>query len=190
MPPRLLVFAGSLRAASFNKRLAHLAAEAAQRAGAEVVEIDLRDFALPLLDEDLEAAQGLPEAALRLKELFKQSQGLILACPEYNSSITAVLKNTIDWVSRPAPGERPFEPFEGKVVGLVSASPGALGGMRGLVVVRMLLGNLRMLVLPDQLSVSQAHQAFDDAGGLKDARQLATLEQLAGRVVNAATRLN
>ncbi|MFN7965438.1 MAG: NAD(P)H-dependent oxidoreductase [Acidobacteriota bacterium] len=190
MSARLLVFAGSLRIGSYNKRLARLAASAARNAGAEVIEIDLRDYPLPIFDEDLESEQGLPEQALQLKTLFKRSHGLIVACPEYNSSITAVLKNAIDWVSRPAPGERAFEPFEGKVAGLLSASPGALGGMRGLVVVRMLLSNLRMLVLPDQLSVSNASQAFDDSGALKDARQSSSLDKLAQRVVEVASRLN
>ncbi len=98
--PRLLVFAGSLRAASLNKKLAMLAAAGARQAGAEVTHIDLRDYPLPIYDGDLEAASGIPANARALKDLFIAHQGFLIACPEYNAGVTAVLKNTIDWVSR------------------------------------------------------------------------------------------
>ena len=140
MGAKILAFAGSLRAGSFNKTLVKLGVHAARNAGAEVTLIDLKEYPLPLYDGDLEDSLGLPENGRKLKDLFLAHQGLLLACPEYNSSISAVLKNTIDWVSRPVPGERPLGCFEGKVAGLMSASPGAFGGMRGLTVVRLAAG--------------------------------------------------
>src|SRR5271167_1654777 len=115
MMPRILAFAGSLRRDSFNKKLVSIAAHGAREAGAEVTLIDLKDFPLPLFDQDLEAAQEPPEAATKLKRLFIDHDGLLIASPEYNSSITAVLKNAIDWVSRPAPNETPLIAFKGKV---------------------------------------------------------------------------
>ena len=122
----------------------------AREAGGEVTLIDLKDFPLPLFDQDLEAEQGMPENGTRLKKLFIDHDGLLIASPEYNSSFPAVLKNAIDWVSRPAPGEPSLVAFRGKVATLMSASPGAQGGLRGLVHVRSILGNIGVIVLPDQ----------------------------------------
>jgi chromate reductase len=187
--PRILAFAGSLRAGSYNKTLVKIAANAATEAGAAVTLIDLRDFALPVFDEDLEAAEGLPENALALKALFIDAQGLLLSLPEYNSSLTAVFKNTIDWVSRPAPNEKPMAAFDGKVVTLLSASPGALGGMRGLVHARAMFGNLSSIVLPGQVSVSKAHEAFTPEGQLKDARQQANVEKLGAGLATTIAKL-
>ena len=117
---RILAFAGSTRRDSFNKKLIRVAAEAARQAGGEVTLIDLADFPLPLYDGDLEAGSGQPENSQRLYELFKSHQALLLSCPEYNSSITAVLKNVIDWVSRPRPGEPELVAFTGKVAALLA----------------------------------------------------------------------
>jgi NAD(P)H-dependent FMN reductase len=186
--PKILAFAGSLRSGSYNKKLARRAAEAARAAGAEVSYLDLRDLPLPVFDEDLEA-QRFPENATRLKSVLKSHDGFLMACPEYNSSITAALKNAIDWASRERPGERPLECFDGKVAALLSASPGALGGLRALVVVRMLLGNIRVLVLPEQVTIPQAHQAFNDAGGLLDPRRQAAVEKLAQSLVATLRKL-
>ena len=130
MMPRILAFAGSTRRESFNKKLVAIAAQGAREAGAEVTLIDLKDFPLPLFDQDLEAEQGMPEIGKKLKKLFIDHDGLLIASPEYNSSFPAVLKNAIDWVSRPAPGEPSLVAFRGKVATLMSASPGALGGLR------------------------------------------------------------
>jgi chromate reductase len=169
--PRILAFAGSLRTASFNKKLVPIAVAGARSAGAEVTAIDLRDYPLPIFDEDLEASSGPPANAVKLKELFKTHHGLLISAPEYNSSITAVLKNTIDWVSRPAPNEPPLAGFTGKVAVIMSASPGALGGLRGLVHVRAILGNIQVTVLPDQMAVPRAFEAFNPDGSLKDSHQ-------------------
>ena len=178
MTPRILAFAGSTRRDSFNKKLVSIAVKGARAAGAEVALIDLKDFPLPLFDQDLEAEQGMPENGKKLKQLFIDHDGLLIACPEYNSSITAVLKNAIDWVSRPAPGEPSLVAFRGKGASLMSASPGALGGLRGLVHVRSILGNIGVIVLPDQIAVARAHEAFNANGSLKDPKQQAGIEGL------------
>lgn len=189
--PRLLAFAGSLRRDSWNKKLVKIAARGARAAGADVTEIDLKDYPLPIYDGDLESADGLPANAKKLKELFVAHQGLILSCPEYNSSITAVLKNTIDWVSRPGtPDEPALVAYKGKVVSLMSASPGALGGLRGLVTVCSILGNIGCIVLPDQVAVSKAHEAFDEQGELKDAKQRASIEKLGASCAKIAGKLS
>ena len=187
--PRILAFAGSTREGSFNKRLVNAGAAAARAAGGDVTVVDLRDFPMPLYDGDLEASQGIPEHGMRMKALFHAHDGLLLACPEYNSSITGLLKNTIDWVSRSAPGETPLSCFDGKIAALVSASPGALGGLRGLVHVRAILGNIGVFVVPAQLAVSRANEAFDEAGKLKDAKQQASLEKVARQLVTTVTKL-
>jgi NAD(P)H-dependent FMN reductase len=188
--PKILAFAGSTRAESFNKKLVRLAADGARSAGAEVTLIDLRDLPLPLYDGDLEARDGLPANARQLKELMLAHQGLLLACPEYNSSITAVLKNAIDWASRPLPGEAPLACFTGKVAALLSASPGALGGLRGLVHVRAILGNIQVLVLPEQIAIPRAFEAFTPEGKLKDPKQQATVEQIGAKLAEVLARLH
>ena len=178
VPPRILAFAGSLRQASYNKKLVRLAAEGARAAGAEVTVADLRDYPMPVYDEDLEKAQGLPEMAMKWKQLLISHDGFLISAPEYNSSITAALKNAIDWASRPSPGEPPLVAFRGKSASLMSASPGQLGGLRGLVTVRSILGNIGVLVLPDQLAIARAHEAFTADGSLKDAQQLEAIRGL------------
>src|SRR3954447_11749610 len=178
MTPRILAFAGSLRRESYNKKLVPIAAKAVRDAGAEVTLIDLEDFPLPLFDQDLEAGQGMPENGAKLKQLFIDHDGLLVASPEYNSSVTAVLKNAIDWVSRPAPGEPPLVAFKGKVATLMSASTGALGGLRGLVHLRSILGNIGVIVLPDQIAVARTHEAFQPDGSLSDPKQQAAIETL------------
>jgi NAD(P)H-dependent FMN reductase len=177
--PRILAFGGSLRRDSFNQKLAAAAAAGARAAGAEVTLIALRDHPLPVFDQDLEDAEGLPAAAKKLKQLFREHHGLIIAAPEYNSSITAALKNSIDWVSRAeTDDEPPLSAFTGKTAILCAASPGALGGLRGLVTVRSILGNLGVTVLPDQVAVSKAHEAFKPDGSLADEKQAAKVKKL------------
>jgi chromate reductase, NAD(P)H dehydrogenase (quinone) len=175
MTARILAFAGSLRRYSFNKKLVSIAAQGVREAGAEVTVVDLKDFPLPLFDQDLEAEQGIPDNGKKLKKHFTDHDGLLIASPEYNSSIPGVLKNAIDWVSRPESGEPPLVAFQGKVATLMSASPGALGGLRGLVHVRAILGNLGVIVLPEQVAVPKAHEAFGPDGSLLDAKQQAAI---------------
>jgi chromate reductase, NAD(P)H dehydrogenase (quinone) len=187
---KILAFAGSARQDSFNKKLVKIAAEGAKLAGAEVTYLDFRDLPLPLYDEDLESAEGLPENVYKLKALLKAHQGCLIACPEYNGSITPLLKNAIDWASRPAANETSLECFKAKVALLLSASPGALGGLRGLVHVRAILSNIGVLVLPDQMAIGHASQAFDQNGNLPDQAQHAAIMQLANKLVTVTTRLN
>ncbi len=187
--PRILAFAGSLRTGSYNSKILAVAADGARAAGADVSRIDLRDFPLPPYDGDLEAAEGLPANALKLKDLFRAADGLLIASPEYNSAISGTLKNVLDWVSRTAPGEKPLEGFKGKVAALCSASPGALGGIRGLASVRLILGNMSVVVLPDQVAVPKANEAFDDEGNVVDAGRRKALMELGGALAHATRAL-
>jgi len=187
--PRILAFAGSARRDSFNKKLIRIAAQGAEQAGAAVTLVDLSDFPLPLFDQDCEAEQGLPANAIALKKLFLDHAGLLISSPEYNSSITPLLKNTIDWVSRTAPGEGPLAAYRGKAAALMSASPGALGGLRGLVHVRSILGNIGVLVLPDQVAVPQANDAFTVEGRLKDDKRQASVENLGRTLADLVRKL-
>ncbi len=189
MSAKILAFAGSTRENSFNKKLVRIAADGAKAQGAEVTLIDLRDYPMPVYDGDLEAREGLPENAVKVRALFSAHGGLLIAAPEYNSSITAVLKNTIDWVSRPAEGEPSLIYFTGKVAGLVAASPGALGGLRGLVHVRQILGNIRVLVIPEQIAINRAADAFDDEARIKDADQQAAVENIGRRLAEVVGHL-
>ena len=189
MSPKILAFAGSARRDSFNKKLVKVAAAGAQAAGAEVTIIDLADFPMPIFDEDLEAREGMPPHAKRFKELLKAHHGLLISSPEYNSSITALLKNSLDWASRPEPGDNGLVAFAGKVAGLMSASPGALGGLRGLVTLRMILANIQVLLLPDQVAVTQAHEAFNPDGSLKDPKRQQSVEAIGRKVASVAAKL-
>ncbi|MEB3294617.1 MAG: NAD(P)H-dependent oxidoreductase [Synechococcales bacterium] len=187
---QILAFAGSARRDSVNKKLVKLAIAGAEATGASVTYLDFRELPLPLFDEDLEAEIGLPANVLTLKTLMKTHQGFLIACPEYNSSITPLLKNAIDWASRPAPNEPSLACFRDKVAVLMSASPGALGGLRGLVHVRAILGNLGLLVLPDQKAIGNAFQAFDENGNLQDEAQRRAIVQLGSKLAEVTTKLN
>ena len=188
--PKILAFAGSARRGSYNQRLVQIAARGAEQNGADVTLLDLGDFPLPLFNEDLESETGAPENATRLKQLFREHHGLLIASPEYNSSITPLLKNTIDWVSRAAPGESPLAAYHGKVATLMSASPGALGGLRGLVHVRSILGNMGVIVLPGQVAVSRAFEAFDETGALKDEKRQAQVVELGSGLADFLRKLH
>jgi chromate reductase len=172
---KILAFAGSTRKESYNRRLIELAKD-------DVTLIDLKGYELPMYDADLEAKHGLPGNAVRLKKLFSEHDALLLACPEYNGSITPLLKNTLDWISRPSGDEPPSAAFQGKVAALISGSPGGLGGMRGLVHVRAILGNMGVIVLPNQLAVPRAHEEFDDKTRAKVAAIVQALKTVAERL--------
>lgn len=168
--PRLLFFSGSAREGSFNKKLARLGATIADVNGIAATFADLGDYPMPLYDADLQAKDGIPENARKLEALMKVHTGVFVACPEYNASITPLLKNTIDWVSRIRhEGEEPLAVFKTRVFALGSASPGGMGGLRGLTTVRQMFElGLGALVLPDQFAVPRAAEAFDEQGHLKD----------------------
>lgn len=187
--PRILAFAGSLRTGSYNRKILAAAADGARAAGADVTRIDLRDFPLAVYDGDLEAADGLPESVRSLKSHFDAADGLLLACPEYNAGIPGTLKNVLDWVSRPGPGEKPLQAFRGKVAALCSASPGALGGVRGLLQMRSVLGSIGVVVLSDQVSLPKANEAFDDEGNVVDPGRRKALMELGGALAHATRAL-
>ncbi len=167
--PKLLFLSGSIRTGSYNEMLAKCAHDLALEQGASAKYVDLRDYEMPIYNGDLEEKEGLPEAAQKLKDLFIQNDGFLIASPEYNSSFSPLLKNTIDWMSRPSEkDEPPLAPFKGKVAALVAASPGGFGGLRGLVPLRMLLGNIGVHVIPSQLAVPKAMDVFDNSGNIQD----------------------
>ena len=165
----LVFFAGSARDNSFNKKLARAAYAEAQNKGADATFVDLAAYSMPLYDGDLEEQSGVPENAQALKSIFKSADGFFIASPEYNSGFSPLLKNVIDWCSRSEGLDDPMlSAFAGKVAVVGATSPGGLGGMRGLVMLRMLLGNIGMHVLPSQVTVPAAMTAFDEDGILID----------------------
>lgn len=190
---RLLAMCGSARRDSHNRRLIHVLARGAEAAGARVTVIEPREFVLPLYDGDLEAEEGLPSAAAALQRLFAEHHGLLLATPEYNGFFPPLLKNTFDWISRPlADGsDRPGTVhLRGKPAGIAAASPGALGGIRALQHTRQYLANLGFLVVPAQVGVARAHEAFDATGDLHDAAQRAAVAGIGAAVAELAARLH
>jgi chromate reductase len=188
--PKIIAFAGSTRADSFNKKLVKIASTGATEAGADVTIIDLRDFQMPIYDADLEHREGLPSNARNLKDLMLAHQGFLISSPEYNSSISAVFKNTIDWTSRQSEGEIPLACFKNKVAGIMSASPGMLGGLRGLVHVRSILGNIGVIVMPDQIAIAKAHEVFNEDGTLKDKKQEDQVKKIGASVTKILLKLN
>ncbi|MCC7548811.1 MAG: NAD(P)H-dependent oxidoreductase [Burkholderiales bacterium] len=186
---KILAFAGSTRTQSWNGKLIRVAVDSLHRHGIEARLIDLREFPMPLYDGDLEAGQGVPEPARALKRLMVAHDGFLIACPEYNSSITAVLKNAIDWVSRPQK-EDSTSAFRGKVVSLLAASPGNLGGIRGLFTVRQILSVLGCIVLPTQFGLARAHEAFDDNGRLVEPTHQKAVDAVVSELGNVASRLH
>lgn len=181
---KIVAFAGATREDSFNKKLVRVAAKAAEAAGAEVTVIDLRDYPMPMYDGDLEASSGLPENAEKLKKIFIDSHGFLIASPEYNSGYSAVLKNTLDWISRPsAKGEAGLIAFTGKYAGIMATSPGPMGGLRGMFQLRELLQNMSVTVQPNMQAVGGAMTAFDDKGALADEKKAQAIDGLAKQLV-------
>lgn len=189
---KLLIFAGSTRALSFNRQLAKVAAALARQAGAEVTLLELSSLDIPLYNADLEAL-GTPPDVIRLKEIMLDHPAWIICSPEYNGSYTALLKNTLDWASSPVKADPSWQQgtkaFTGKVVGLLSASPGALGGLRSLAHLTPMLLNLHCWVTPQQFALGQAGSAFDAAGELLIDQQRAGVESVVKQVLWAAERL-
>ncbi len=166
---KILALCGSLRRDSINRKLLKIAVRGAVEAGAEVTELDLGDFPLPIYDGDLETAEGVPENALKLKDAFRDHNALLIATPEYNGGVTPVLKNVVDWVSRPLEDEPGFTLFMGKTVGLISAADGVLGGARAQAAWRATFQVLQCVLSPATVNVPHADKAFDEDGNLKDA---------------------
>lgn len=182
---KILFFAGSTRKESFNKKLAKNAQKIADDLGATTSFVDLKDFPMPLYDGDLEEKSGLPEKALEFKKIMIEHDAIFITSPEYNSSFSAVLKNTIDWISRPSQkGEQPLIAFNDKIAAICATSPGALGGLRGLTPLRLLLSNINVTVLPNQYALTGAFKAFDESGNLKEDFKK-PLENVVTKLVNS-----
>lgn len=186
--PRLLFIAGSSREKSFNKRLAKLGERIADANGIAGTFADLGDYPMPIYNGDHEQAEGSPENARKLKALMKVHSGIFIASPEYNASFSPLLKNAIDWVSHTRDeGEAPLEVFKTRVFALGAASPGGMGGLRGLSQLRLVLEiGLGALVLPDQFAVPRAVEAFDENGHLKNKDSQETFKQLIQKLARAA----
>jgi chromate reductase len=186
--PKILVFAGSIRTGSHNARLAALAAKELTLADAEVTLISLTDFPMPLYDGNAEAASGPPENAFKLKRLIGLQQGVFIASPEYNASITPLLKNTLDWISRVREGKEPaLAAYKNRAFALGAASNGTYGGMRSLMALRQVLElGCGALVIPEQIAVREAANAFDETDNLKDERAAGLLKNVVTRLVDMA----
>ncbi len=187
MSAKLLFFAGSAREQSYNKKLARAACAMASEMGASATFLDLRDYPMPIYEGDWEDKNGLPEAAIQLKQIFIDHDGLFIASPEHNSAFSSLLKNSLDWITRAHLVNEPsLSAYQNKVAAIASASPGSLGGLRGLVSLRMLLGNIAVTVVPNQLALRQAHKAFDEHGNLIDATNITALSGVVSRLIESA----
>jgi chromate reductase len=189
--PKILVIPGSLRAKSYNVRLAALASKELALADAEVTRISLLDFPLPIYDADLAGESGPPQNAVKLKQLMSVHHGVFIASPEYNASITPLIKNTIDWISVVRePGEPQLAVFQNRVFALGGASPGRSGAMQSLLTLRQVLAvGCRALVIAEQVTVPNAEQAFDEIDRLKDARAAEQLKIVVRKLVATAKLL-
>jgi NAD(P)H-dependent FMN reductase len=183
-PPRILAFAGSSRRESLNQKLLNATVEAARAAGGDVTAISLNDYVLPLYNGDLEDEHGLPENAVKLIALITAHDAVLIASPEYNSQITPLLKNTIDWCTRAEEN-----PLQGKVAAVIAASPGAFGAIRSMTLARQLLTHLGCWVIPTQCILPKAAEAFDAAGRLQDARTQKAAAAVAKELVRVTGRL-
>jgi chromate reductase, NAD(P)H dehydrogenase (quinone) len=186
--PKILVIPGSLRSASYNARLAALAAKELILAGAEVTRISLSDYVLPIYDADTAAGSGLPANASKLKELLAAHRGIFIASPEYNASFTPLLKNAIDWISVGRErDEAQLAMFQNRAFALGAASPGRSGGMQSLITLRQVLAiGCRAFVVPEQVTVPNAGDAFDASDDLKDARAAAQLKLVLRKLIDYA----
>lgn len=187
---KILVIPGSLRTGSLNAKLAAVAAHALARAGADVNRISLSDFPLPIYDGDLQAKSGMPKHAVNLKRMMAAHHGVLIVTPEYNSSIPALLKNAIDWVSRVQDAhESRGQVFRGRVFAIASASGGRLGGARALAALRLILSACHAQVIPNQLALAFAEDAYDEMDRLKHAADADALKALARQLIDVSQRM-
>ncbi len=187
---RLLFFAGSTRDGSFNRKLAALGHHIAEANGIEAVLVDLKDYPMPLYNADLEAEEGPPERARAFKALLEEYGGVFIASPEYNSSVTPLLKNTLDWVTRVrAKGESGLEVFKSRVFAISGASPGYYGAMRSLLHLRQILEvGMGATVIPQQIALPRAMDAFEEDGSLKDKAQQSLCKSVVEALAVAARK--
>ncbi|NTX19643.1 NADPH-dependent FMN reductase [Burkholderia cepacia] len=190
MSIKILAFCGSTRSGSFNQKLLEIAAQGALESGAQVTHVHLNDYVLPFYDGDLERESGLPEAAKALQKLVKECDALLIASPDYNGGYSAVLKNSLDWMSRPnGDGRAGLACFADKPAAVLSASPGLLGGSRGHAAIRGALDKLGMLVIPQTFALGSAHEAFDAQRRLKDVRADAMVRAVGSALAQTAVKL-
>jgi chromate reductase, NAD(P)H dehydrogenase (quinone) len=182
--PAILAFSGSSRRESLNKKLLTTVVAEVQAVGGTVTVLDLKELPMPLYDGDLEDASGLPDNARKMIDLIVSHQGLLIASPEYNSMMTPLLKNTIDWCTR-----ADDNPFLGKIAAVVSASPGNFGGIRSMTQVRSLLTHLGCHVIPEQCILPQADKAFDASGHLTSTRTKEAAVRVARSLVALCRKL-
>ena len=185
---KILAFAGSARKDSWNRKVLQVAVEGARDAGADVTVVNLGDFPMPIYDADWHEANGVPPAMRELRGMMMSANGLLIASPEYNTSITPLLKNTIDWLSQELDGSSGSAPFTGKVCGLMGASNGAFGTIRALPHVSYILSNLGVFVLP-VVAVPAVGQAFDASGKMTNERSRKLLHGLGARVAQTVGKL-
>jgi chromate reductase, NAD(P)H dehydrogenase (quinone) len=187
--PKILAFAGSLRERSLNKRVLKTAVRGAESAGADVTYIDLRDYPMPIYNSDDHERDGFDENALKLQGLLTEHDGLLIASPEYNGSLPAALKNAIDWASRRSDRYERSKVFPGKVAGVMTASPGSLGGVRSLSHLRGVLTSVGVIVLPQEVAVTFAEDKFEGEGEeMTDERMKGNLEALGVGLVEMLRR--
>jgi len=171
MPAKILVFAGSTRSGAYSGKVADCAQKELAIQGADVTRISLVDYPLPIMNEDLQEQEGIPQNAVKLARLFDAHDALMICTPEYNGGMPPLVKNTIDWVSRVSKdGAKTLKPYSGKVVGICSSSDGHFAGIRSAAQLRAVLAHLQMEVIAPQVSVPNAGQAFDDNGEFKEER--------------------
>lgn len=188
--PKILVFAGSTRVGAYSGKVADCAQLELALQGSEVTRITLADYPLPLMSEDLEREDGIPDNAYKLARLFASHDALLICTPEYNGSLPPLLKNTIDWVSRISKdGGRPLKPYPGKVVGLCSSSNGHFAGIRCIIHLRAILSHIGMEVIAPQVSVPNGSEAFDENGAFREERLRKGMERLCRTLIEHARLL-
>lgn len=189
--PKILVFAGSTRGGSLNARLAAVLGKELALADADVTRISLADYPLPIYNADLETEQGVPEPARQLARLFLAHHGVVIVTPEYNASIPPLLKNTLDWISRRGAVGEPYEnPYRNRIFALAAASNGQYGGLRALMQLRPILElGLGALVIPEQLALARARDAYTSDDTLSDARTAQLMRAMIERLLDEAGRL-
>lgn len=188
--PKILAFSGSLRKGSYNQQVVTIAAGGARAAGAEVTVLNLREIPLPVYDADLEAGEGLPDNVRTLKGLMRSHDGFLIGSPENNSTLSAALKNAIDWASRPDGDEPTLACFKDKTAVIMAASPGGLGGLRGLGHLRSILSSIGVLVLPDQKAIPRVHEALAADRTLSDPGLQQAIEALGAKLAEVLAKLH
>lgn len=190
MTAKILVFSGSVRTGAYSGKTADIAMKELALQGAEVTRISLADYSLPIMDQDLEEAEGIPENAYRLARLFAAHDAILIATPEYNGSIPPLLKNTIDWISRVhSDGGKPLRPLPGKLVAICSSSDGHFAGIRSAMHLRAVLSHIQMDVISPQCSVPKGSEAFDEDGNFREERLRRSMSRVCTALIQHATLL-